>query len=232
MSRQRPKRRFSKKIVVFCEGQTEKHYLNGLKKWLSERDPSITVRIEPVDMKGGGYDAALRKLRIEPDSNCIARLVVMDYDRYLDIPSERIAFGQLVQFSQLSMNRQIPTVLVISNANFEYALCCHDPIYRGEDPSSFLKKEWGYGTLGDVKADDRIWDKAHEGERSHEGAMKVLSERPALISNELKIKKSAHSISLSKVSFNEENTSVRSSNLSDLFKVLMFDEGVAFFSGV
>ena len=122
------------------------------------------------------------------------------------------------------MNRQIPTVLVISNANFEYALCCHDPIYQGEDPSSFLKKEWGYGTLGDVKADDRIWDKAHEGERSHEGAIKVLSERPALISNELKIKKS-------KVSSNEENTSARSSNLSDLFKVLMFDEGVAFFSG-
>lgn len=61
--------------------------------------------------------------------------------------------------------------------------------------------------------------------------MKVLSERLALISNEMKIKKSAHSISLSKVSFNEENTSVRSSNLSDLFKVLMFDEGVAFSSG-
>lgn len=78
-----------------------------------------------------------------------------------------------------------------------------------------------------MKADDRIWDKAHEGERSHEGAMKVLSKCPALISNELKIKKSVHSISLSKVNFNEENASVRSSNLSDLFRILMFDEGVA-----
>lgn len=132
---------------MFCEGQTEKHYLNGLKKWLSERDPSITVRIEPVDLKGGGYDAALRKLRIEPDSNCIARLVVMDFDRYLDIPSERIAFGQLVQFSQLSMNRQIPTVLVISNANFEYALCGHDPIYRGEDHHPSSRKSGDMGRL-------------------------------------------------------------------------------------
>lgn len=59
MNKCRPKRKLEKRIVVYCEGQTEKHYIDGLKVWLAKGNPSTKVKIEPIDIKGGGYIARL-----------------------------------------------------------------------------------------------------------------------------------------------------------------------------
>ena len=224
MNKRRLKRKLEKRIVVYCEGQTEKHYMNGLRAWLAKKDPSTKVKIETVDIKGGGYKAVLNKLRVEPDSNCIARLVVVDFDRYINIPEEREAFKQLLAFSCLSVRRQVPVVLVVSNANFEYPLCCHDRKYQSGDTAAFLESEWGYGKLDDVKADEGIWRKAHEQGRSHDAAIRALAKRPELIRNDLKITKSTFSVNLSKVEFDEDCVSAQCSNMKDLFRIVLFDD--------
>lgn len=105
MHKSRPKRTSAKRFVVYCEGETELNYVNGLKAWLQTVDGSIHVRIDSVCVGGGGYKKVLEKLRTEPDSNCIARLVMLDYDRCLSDAAEREAFRQLMRLSKSTADR-------------------------------------------------------------------------------------------------------------------------------
>lgn len=156
----RPKRALRKKFVVYCEGETERNYVDGLRAWLSERSDGTHIRIEPECLHGGGYARLIDALSREPDSNCVARIALVDFDRYLNHPEERAPFEELVRFSTKSRENRVPFVLVVSSASFEYALCCHDPSYAGQRVATFLTQAWGYRDAGDCKGDARVWDRA------------------------------------------------------------------------
>ena len=229
MSRKRQKRSLEKRIVVYCEGQTEKYYVGGMRRWRHECDPGLVISVVPVDLKGGGYQAVLDMLKVAPDSNCVARIVLLDFDRYLQDEKEQERFAQIVKISKKSIKKSVPVVLVVSNKDFEYALCMHDPAYRQGNTTQFLLAEWCYKDLPAMKADEKIWDKAHQGERSHLVALRSLSKRAAIVENDLKIvapgsdKPSPSPVKLTKVVFQEDIGAVRTSNLADLFKIAMLD---------
>lgn len=224
MRNKRVPRTKTKRFVVYCEGVTELNYLNGLKTWLSSKDDSIKVHIDSVCFRGGGYKKVLEKLVSEPDSNCIARIVLLDYDRCLDDASERMVFNRLISLSRQSAEngKRVPIILVVSNRDFEYALCSHDPSYSNTSTGTFLCSEWGYGDISKCKADKKIWDKAHCGARSHEQALAFLRHRPKLLDNTIISNKSGLSVALKRVELREENESCSTSNLEDLFATLLF----------
>lgn len=213
-------RLLSKKFTVLCEGKTEACYIDGLKTWLASEHPEVKVSVERINVGGGGYAEFEKRLRAEPDSNCLARFVLLDYDRCLSNPNERRSFSRLVEMSYLSRSRRVPLILVVSNESFEYALCCHDPDYRGGNPDSFLVRKWGYRDSADVKSDSRVWDKAHLGHRGHAIAVKRLSGKKRLLNNVFVWEKASLRLRLKEVSYSAESEISRSSNLGDLFRAL------------
>lgn len=226
MRKIRPKRTSAKRFVVYCEGETELNYVNGLKAWVQTMDDSIHIRIDSVCVGGGGYKRMLEKLRTEPDSNCIARLVMLDYDRCLSDVAEREAFRQLMQLSRSTADRsrRVPIILVVSNRDFEYALCCHDPKYGDGNTDTFLRVEWGYKDVSKCKADKKVWDKAHMAARSHEVAIEHISCRPKLVENLIKTDVKALKVVLKEVDLHVANEHAVTSNLGDLFAVLLMKD--------
>lgn len=224
--KEREKKKLSKRIVVYCEGGTEENYSNGLKKRIKEVDPSTKVAIKPEDIGGGGYKSFYDELIKEPDSNCIARVVLLDLDRYTTHPEERPEFMKLVELSRGSMSKHVPCILIGSYEDFEYCLCCHDAQYKDGDTTAFLTKKWGYSSLDECKADENVWKKAHTGKRSCKQAVDHLAGRPKAIKNAISAVKGTHSVKLADVTFDDEKISGRGSNFEDLFKTIGVDPGV------
>lgn len=221
MSRPRRTQRLTtKRFTVYCEGETESRYVDGLRAWLSRSRPDVNVAVERVDVHGGGYEEFAKRLRIEPDSNCLARFVLLDYDRCLSSPRERAAFMKLLELSRGSMRKRVPVVLVVSNESFEYALCCHDPEYRDGDPKAFLVRNWGYVDPDDVKSDRDVWNRSHVGKRGHDVAFEHLCARPCVVENKIRWEREGFKLRLDGVCHSVDNESGRSSNLGDLFSSL------------
>lgn len=216
-ARRRKARSLQRKFTVYCEGETEKHYLTGLKRWFGAEYPDVRLTIEAISVHGGGYIEFVKRLKCEPDSNCLARFVMLDYDRCKHHPSERDAFRSLIKISQDSRKRRIPVILIVSNNSFEYPLCCHDPEYHDGDEVRFLCKAWGYRDLDAAKADEKIWEAAHRGKRSHECALRRLAQKPRLITNEIVRSRSEPTIKLKDTELNLDHETGKSSNLYDLF---------------
>ena len=53
-------REIKKNFKVFCEGDTEYHYVEGMK-----RELKLSIAIKLVNMKGGGYSSFLENLKID-----------------------------------------------------------------------------------------------------------------------------------------------------------------------
>ena len=220
MPKKRAKRQLIREVLVYCEGKTEKHYIDGLRRWAHTVDHGARVRIKAVDIKGGGYGAILNMLRKEPDSNCVARVVLLDFDRYRGVQGEDAIFNQLVAYSKASMKKAVPCILVVSNASFEHALCFHDAGYSESNAASFLLENWGYRNLDDCKADERIWEKAHAGERDHAHMMERMCGRKLVLTNDIEAGRSKIDIKLKDVQFDVGCEHILGTNMGDLFKVL------------
>lgn len=226
MPKKRPSKRLTPNFKVICEGSTEKHYVDGLRKWLS-KSPLSSYRIMPVDAKGGGYSVVLDHLRKTPDSNCVAVIALFDFDRYISTFEERKVFTEILELSKNSIKKRVPIILVVSNPDFEYVICAHDPDFRNGDITKFLVKSMRYENLDACKADDGVWDKVHSGNRSHEVALEDLSECSHIITNDLEIGSGRlpGQVILKGVACNLDAQSVRTSNLGDLFEVVTLGKG-------
>lgn len=224
MARPRKKRVLSKKCVVYCEGQTEQNYLDGFKRWVHSIDPSSEITIKPVDVGGGGYASMLRKVQTEPDSNCVARIVLLDFDRYLTDPDERNCLPRLIEVSKASIKKKVPIILILSNKKFEYVLCCHDDDYNHGDVDRFIRSKWNQDPSS-CKGDANIWEFCNRGGRSIEIAMKKLSERSFLVKNGISFASGKPSpILLSTVEFNADAEASQSSNFGDLVRIGLLDQ--------
>ena len=88
MSRQ--KRELQKNFVVFCEGDTEYNYINKMRK-----KPGVKIAIKPINMHGGGYANFLKYIKKESQTNCLAKFIIVDADRWrLRIFMEETVYGQ------------------------------------------------------------------------------------------------------------------------------------------
>ena len=72
----REKRKLRKKFIVFCEGDTEYNYIDTMRL-----NQGVELALKPINMHGGGYSNFLEVIKKEANNNCLAKFIVIDYDR-------------------------------------------------------------------------------------------------------------------------------------------------------
>lgn len=65
-----------KNFKVFCEGDTEYHYIDEMR-----RQKKLSIALKLVNMKGGGYSNFLEQIKIDGTANCLAKFIIIDGDR-------------------------------------------------------------------------------------------------------------------------------------------------------
>ncbi len=73
-----------KKFKIFCEGDTEYHYIDEMR-----RQWKLSIALKLVNMKGGGYSSFLECIKIDGNTNCLAKFIIIDADRAVVEEGER-----------------------------------------------------------------------------------------------------------------------------------------------
>lgn len=214
------KRPIKKPFKVFCEGDTEYNYFNGLKK-----TKKLSLALKPINMSGGGYSSFLRELKKDSDTNCLAKFIVIDCDKARDLESERNNLRQLIDYC-IRQNRKklVPHILILNQPDFEYIACLHSSKYSNGDYKKFVTKEFKYRSIDDFKADDGVYELLNTKGNTYENMIKKLKQTDAIICNKINVNKSKYEISVD-TTFDFAKLDKKGSNCSDFFKVLVsFDE--------
>ena len=90
----RLERKLQKRFVVFCEGDTEYNYIDKM-RGVKRQDVQITLK--PINMHGGGYRNFLKKIKLESQTNCLAKFVIVDADRLVKHYEEKDSFQRKTQ---------------------------------------------------------------------------------------------------------------------------------------
>ena len=75
----RPQRSLRKIFIIYCEGDTQYHYINHMRK-----NQGVELSLKPVNIKGGGYLNFLDYVRSDAKNNCLAKFIVVDADKARD----------------------------------------------------------------------------------------------------------------------------------------------------
>ena len=197
-------------LYLFCEGDTEFHYFTGFKT--SNR---FSFTIKPVDVKGGGYAKMTAEVIRTGTDGSIARVILIDLDRYMSHPGEKAAFNRLLNIVQSHNVRGWPTFLIVSNPDFDDFVLLHDPKYHFQEKAKFLSSI-GYNDVDDFKGDDKVYAKFNtNGTRKLENALSRINPN-YFVKNTISLTKSTYAIK-NTVEIIENNESVRTSNIADMF---------------
>lgn len=204
-----------KTFKVFCEGNTEYHYFDVFKK-----TKRLSLRLRPINMEGGGYASFLRELRKDASTNCIAKFVVIDADKALTDRSELERLEELVSYCKIQNDsKRVPHILIIDSPSFEYVACLHSPKYTGTDVSRFIISQYHYRSIGDYKADTRIYDVLNSNGNSYSVFLNKCNRTNTVINNSISVKPSKFNLDV-KMLIDFSNLRVKCTNLFDFFDVL------------
>lgn len=67
----RKERKVGKVFKVFCEGDTEYNYIDEMRRQLK-----LSIALKPINMRGGGYSSFLEDIRVDSNTNCVAKFIV------------------------------------------------------------------------------------------------------------------------------------------------------------
>jgi len=82
-----------KNFKVFCEGDTEYHYIDEMR-----RQKKLSIALKLVNMKGGGYSNFLEQIKIDGTANCLAKFIIIDGDRAIADEGERKNLRELLEY--------------------------------------------------------------------------------------------------------------------------------------
>ena len=160
----RLKRELQKRFVVFCEGDTEYNYIDKMRK-----RQDVQIALKPINMHGGGYSNFLKKIKIESQTNCLAKFIIVDADRLTKHYEEKDSFLQLAEYCKLQNKKgAIPHFLIVNNPDFEYVACLHVPEYKGQEVTRFLQTVLGFQSLEQFKKNAEVYECLNNGERSYQ----------------------------------------------------------------
>lgn len=86
-------RKIEKIFKVFCEGDTEFNYINKMRRQLK-----LSIALKPINMKGGGYSNFLDSIRVDSNTNCVAKFIIIDGDRAIDNVNEKHQLRKLLEY--------------------------------------------------------------------------------------------------------------------------------------
>ncbi len=208
-------REIKKNFTVFCEGDTEHHYIEEMK-----RQKRFTIALKTVNMEGGGYSNFLKKLKTDGNTNSLAKFIIIDGDRAISEEGEKKKLRELLEYCILQNNRgRIPHLLIVNFPDFEYISCLHNPDYRGQNVAQFIMKEMGYKDIDAFKADTKIYSVLHKGRSSSDVMLATLNRENCFVVNEFKVNKTKFEIMVKTV-YKWEKLGQRGSNINEFFEIL------------
>ncbi len=210
----RKTRTLKPRFRVFCEGDTEYHYYEYIRK-----NKLVTLNVTPVNMFGGGYSNFLKKVKEDSDVACLAKFIVIDGDKATDY-EERKKLVDLIKYCiRENKSRRTPHILIINSPDFEYVACLHCEDYKGGEVDKFIRKNLKYRSIEDFKADTDIYNKLNSGKNSYKNEKIIKAKRNAVVENVFTIYKSTYEIFV-ELSFIADNIGKKGSNMKDFFDVV------------
>lgn len=203
---------------ILCEGDSEYNYFYKMKQ-----EQHYSFKINPVNMRGGGYANFLNCLRSDPDTNCLAKFIVVDGDRAINDSREMDGLKKLVDYCRNKNKRKdsTPYILIITYENFEYLACLHSPEYNGTaDTENFILRNFKYKTIDSFKKDANVYEFLNKENRSFSVMLEQAKKRSKIIENQIVVKQKTYSIAVKQMVFVPEKLGIKSTNIEDLFDTL------------
>ena len=211
----RCKRELIKKYIVFCEGDTEYNYFDAIQK-----KQNTKLILKPINMQGGGYSNFLAEIKKQANNNCLAKFVVIDYDRAIKHPGELTHLKKLIEYCQIqNQNRKIPHFLIIDNPDFEYVACLHIPSYHDQDATHYIEDSLGFKNIENFKKKKDIFAYLNSESNSYKNMLARLRSKKIII-NHYKINKSGLDIIIETTAVTCDNESQKGSNINELFEII------------
>ena len=210
----RPKRELRKKFIVFCEGDTEFNYIDAMRL-----KQGVELALKPVNMHGGGYTSFLDEIKKEASNNCLAKFVIIDFDRVKKHSGELQKLREIIEYCKLQNNsKRIPHFLILDNPDFEYIACLHTVEYRGQDVKKYIEQTLGFEDIEKFKAKKDIYTYLNTKGNSFELMLSRL--RGQIVINHYQINKTSFEIKISRTDIMWDNESKRGSNINEFFSVI------------
>lgn len=216
-------------VEVFVEGHDEKLYFDRMKQ--DARFRSVAMTIKPKNMSGGGYSAFLDYVKKNSAAQgCIARFIVIDYDRCLNLNGEKEHFRELIQYcTDKNKHSGTPYFLIVANPKLELLLCLHMDGYQiSKDPDRFLQDQFNCQNIGEFKSrfikERQMFDRIMQPDikTAVERACQYMRAKPKVVSNAPRCKGTGVNIKIKndKITWDKNNQSHKNVNMDEFFKVV------------
>lgn len=211
----RKTREIKRNFKVFCEGDTEYHYVDEMRHQLK-----LSIALKLVNMKGGGYSSFLNALRTDGNANCLAKFIIIDGDKAVNEIGEKKNLKKLIEYCILQNNSgRTPHILIVNTPDFEFLGCLHTPNYKGQSIEQYIIKEMGYQNINAFKTDKKIYHVLNTNGNSSDVMLAALRKENCLVVNQCTVNKSRFEIQVVTVS-KWENLGHSGSNINEYFEIL------------
>jgi len=201
--------------MVFCEGDTEYNYIDGMRV-----NQGVELELKPINMNGGGYSNFLENIKCQAKTNCIAKFIIIDLDRLFTQVGEGRCLKELIDYCDLqNKNDNIPHFLIVDNPDFEYLACLHIPEYGGKDTTKYITNVLGFKDLASFKSKKDIFDYLNHGNNSYATMLSKLSGKATLIRNQYTCFRNRFEIK-NKMTIYWDTLSIKGSNIDDFYKII------------
>mgnify|MGYP001259451145 CR=1 FL=1 len=213
------KKKLSYKFIIFCEGDTEKNYFNSI-----ELPDGCDIRIESINMNGGGYTNFINKIRKHPNANCLAKFIIIDLDKAKQCIEEKCNLYKLISYCSIRNKRGDPHFIILNNPDFEYVACLHMKDYEiGRDTKSFIEEKMNYRDLSRYKNDPDVYEVLNKDPDARKRLLSRAKGRPCYLSHDYTINRRNKQINIKKYDITRENRTGNNTNIYEFFEVV---EGV------
>ena len=211
----KPQRQLKKKIVIYCEGDTEYNYFDAIRKM-----PNVEISIQAINMHGGGYRNFLTEIRKSGNYGKIATFIIIDGDRAEQVPQEKERLKELMDYCKMQNEKKsYPSYfLVVNNPDFEYVACLHDEHYKGGNIEQHITKNFGFKDIEKFKENEKIYDFLHKDSRHHKIMLEKIKRQKKLIENEYEKKSVIITVTETKIDW--DLIGQKSTNINEIFEIL------------
>ena len=210
----RPKRILRKKFIVFCEGDTEYNYVDGMRL-----KQGVELALKPINMQGGGYKSFLDEIKKEASNNWLAKFISIDFDRTKKHSGELEKLKEIIKYCELQNGSgRIPCFLILDNPDFEYVACLHAEDYNGQETKKYIEQILGFDSLEKFKKKKDIYCYLNTNHNSYDRMLARLGEK--VIINHYQIKKANFDIKITDTEVIWDNGNKRGSNINEFFDII------------
>jgi len=181
----------------------------------------VELVLKPINMCDGGYANFLNKIKTEPQSNCLAKFIIVDADRLIKNPGEFAHFNRLLEYCIIQNKKEnVPHFLIVDNPDFEYVACLHSPDYFGQEIHGFLTGVLGIKDIDTFKSNVNVYELLNRNRMSYQVLLSAVRNKEKILRNVYEIRKKTFNITVKKTIVDMDMCSRRGSNIEEFFDVI------------